>query len=281
MELTKAICALIHALYASKIMKFSLSPRLAPIIWIFYWLKCAEHDATRRDAARYDATRRSAGDLQHHVGNCIRLRRNGKERIYRNKLPPRSHDWISVTERRIFRARTAKIIDDVSRGCLMDARTRAPRFHARKETESNSSERAREPRWYVLRNIRGAAHTSSSCQFHNIALITDVTRELCNSDYSSDLFSGMETVRSFKIIRVDTIPYVRVCSTSPGNGKAPYFERQILDPLGNTEHSPEDTNRGCLIRSSWRAKPERWSSSGGGWNTVEFGIRPITLLFIV
>lgn len=140
-------------------------------MWIFYWPKRAERDASRREA-----TRRGAGDLQRHVGNCIRLRRNGKERIYRNKLPPRSRDWISVTERRIFRARTAKIIDDVSRGCLMEVCTRAPRFRARKETESNSSEWAREPRWYVLHNIHGAAvRALSSCQFRNIVSITDVT----------------------------------------------------------------------------------------------------------
>lgn len=127
--------------------------------------------------------------------------------------------------------------------------------------------------------ISAVARTSSSCQFCNIIPITDVTLEVCNSDYSSDLSQAWKS-SARKIIRVDTIPYVGVCSTSPSNGKASYFERQILDPLGNTEHSPEDTNRGCLIRSSWCAKPERWSSSEER-NTVEFGIRPITLLFIV
>lgn len=154
---------------------------------------------------RRDTMQRGAGDLQHHVGNCIRLRRNGKERIYRNKLPPRSRDWISVTERRIFRARTAKIIDDVSRDCLMEARTRAPRFHARKETESNSSERAREPRWYVLHNIRDTA-SPRLVNFVISPQLRMLRSTFCNSDYSSDLSRAWKP-SARKIIRVDTIPY--------------------------------------------------------------------------
>lgn len=90
----------------------------------------------------------------------------------------------------------------------------------------------------------------------------------------------METVRSRKIISTRFLTYEYV-QRRPATAKRRYFEKQILDPLGNTKRSPEDTNRGCLIRSSWRAKPERWRSSAGGRNTVEFGIRPITLLFIV
>lgn len=63
-------------------MKFSLSLRTDNVNILL----------SKMHETRRDATRHGAGDLQHHVGNCIRLRRNGKERIYRNKLPPRSRD---------------------------------------------------------------------------------------------------------------------------------------------------------------------------------------------
>jgi len=71
----------------------------------------------------------------------------------------------------------AKIIDDVSRGCLMETRTRARAVSAReKEMESNSSEHASGGgMYYVI--IRGAVGASSSCQFRNIVPITNVTLE--------------------------------------------------------------------------------------------------------
>lgn len=129
--------------HASEIMKFSLSPRLAaPIMWIFYWLKRAERDATRRGAALA-------------ICNITSKIVSGSVETGKNEFTVINFRLVRAIE---FRSRNAgssaremaKIIDDVSRGCLMEARTRAPRFHARKETESNSSERAREPRRYVI-----------------------------------------------------------------------------------------------------------------------------------
>lgn len=88
-----------------------------PIMWIFHWPWSSREFAHCQHRAICNAT-----------SEIVSGRRNEKERIYRNKLPPRSRDWISVTERRIFRA--AKIIDDVSRGLFNGSSHARARFHA-------------------------------------------------------------------------------------------------------------------------------------------------------
>lgn len=96
----------------------------------------------------------------------------------------------------------------------MEARTRGFTRGKKRKAIHQNEHASRGDTYYVISAVPPMPPLVS-CQFRNIAPITNVTLDVCNSDHSSDLSRAWKP-SARKIIRVDTIPYVQVCSTSQG-----------------------------------------------------------------